>query len=72
MYSTEPLFPYAEGYYAIFPRGLENRKIGSGSVVIEKEYIIYFKVNTPQEIKDRLVKDYANYYAQKRASGVFF
>ena len=71
MYRTEPLFPYAEGYYAIFPRGLENRKVGSGSIVIEKEYIIYFKADTPQEIKDRLVKDYADYHAAEKASGIF-
>lgn len=71
MYRTESLFPYAEGYYAIFPRGLENKKIGSGSIVIEEEYIIYFKANTPQKIKDRFTKDYADYYTQKKASGVF-
>lgn len=71
MYSTEPSFPYAEGYYAIFPRGLESGKVGNGSIVIEKEYIIYFKANTPQEIKDRLAKDYANYYAQKKHQEFF-
>ena len=71
MYRTEPLFPYAEGYYAIFPRGLEKRDVGNGSIVTEKEYVIYFKADTPQDIKDRLIKDYAEYYAKEKASGVF-
>ncbi len=71
MYRTKSLFPYAEGYYAIFPRGLENREVGGGSVVIEEEYIIYFKSDTPQEIKDRFVKDYAEYYAKEKLSGIF-
>lgn len=42
MYSTEPSFPYAEGYYAIFPRGLESGKVGNGSIVIEKRIYYLF------------------------------
>lgn len=71
MYRTKPIFPYADGYYAIFPRGLENRDVGEGSIVIEDEYIIYFKKDTPDDIKKRLIKDYAEYYTKRKESGVF-
>ncbi|MCI8604424.1 MAG: hypothetical protein HFE79_09830 [Ruminiclostridium sp.] len=71
MYRTEPLFPYADGYYGIFPRGMENRDIGKGSIVIESEYIIYFKPETPDDIKQRLIKDYAEYHKKEKESGVF-
>lgn len=71
MYRTKPNFPYAEGYYAIFPRGMENRDVGEGSIVIEDEYIIYFKKDTPDDIKKRFIKDYAEYYTKRKESGVF-
>ncbi len=72
MYRTESLFSYADGYYAIFPPGQENRKVGKGSVVIEDDYIVYFNPETPEEIKNRFIKDYAEYYAKEKASGKFF
>ena len=69
MYRSETLFPYADGYYAIFPRGLEDRDVGEGSIVIEDEYIIYFKKGTPEDIKERFIQDYARYYARKKELG---
>lgn len=71
MYRTEPLFPYATGYYGIFPKGFENREVGKGSIVVADEYVIYFKPETPEDIKQRLVKDYAEYYAKEKASGLY-
>lgn len=71
MYRSKPLFPYADGYYAIFPKGLENRDVGNGSIVVESDYIIYFKPETPDDIKQRLVKDYAEYYKKEKESGIF-
>ena len=71
MYRTEPLFPYADGYYGIFPRGLENRGIGEGSIVVEEDYIIYFKPETPNNIKQRFITDYAEYHKKEKESGVF-
>lgn len=71
MYRTEPLFPYADGYYGIFPKSFENREIGEGSIVVENEYVIYFKPDTPDDIKQRLIKDYAEYYQKEKASGLF-
>ena len=48
-----------------------NREIGEGTLVIEKDYIIYFEPNTPEEIKQRFIKDYVEYHEQKLKSGVF-
>ncbi|HOO07254.1 MAG TPA: hypothetical protein PLH83_12335 [Ruminococcus sp.] len=62
-YPGKPLFPYATGYYAIFPAGLK-RDVGKGSIHETKDYIIYFKPDTPEEIKQRLIKDYAEYFNQ--------
>lgn len=60
-YKSEPLFPYAIGYYAIFPAGFK-RDVGKGSIHETKDYIIYFKPDTPEEIKQRVIKDYAEYF----------
>ncbi|MBQ7128889.1 MAG: hypothetical protein IJO19_02750 [Clostridia bacterium] len=71
MYRTKPLFPYADGYYAIFPKGLENREVGEGSIVVADEYIIYFKPDTPENIKQKFVKDYAEYYEKQKQNGIW-
>ena len=71
MYRTEPLFPYANDYFGIFPKGFENREIGKGSIFVADEYVIYFKPNTPEDIKRRLIKDYAEYHAKQKATGLY-
>lgn len=67
-YPIKSLFPYAEGYYyGVLPRGvLEGRNVGKGSVHIENDYIIYFKEDTPEDIKQRFIKDYAEYHKEQR------
>lgn len=65
-YNAKSPFPYADGYYAIFPKVLESRDVGDGSIVVEDDYIIYFKPETPVDIKERFTKDYAEYYAKIR------
>lgn len=60
-YRSSPLFPYATGYYMVFPAGLK-RNVGKGSIHETKDYTIYFKPDTPDEIKQRLIKDYAEYF----------
>ncbi len=62
-YKSEPLFPYAIGYCAIFPAGFK-RDVGKGSIHETKDYIIYFKPDTPEDIKQRFIKDYADYFAK--------
>ena len=62
-YPGKPLFPYATGFYGIFPAGFK-RNVGKGSIHETKDYIIYFKPVTPEDIKQRLIKDYAEYFKQ--------
>lgn len=60
-------WPYINGYAMVFPKGFEkNRKIGAGFIVAEEDYTIYFTPDTPEDLKQRFVKDYAEYYAQKK------
>lgn len=63
MYEVNDRFSYARGYFAIFPKGF-NRAFGEGTIHETDEYIIYFKKNTPKEIKQRVVKEYAEYYKE--------
>ncbi len=65
-YTSNSMFPYATGYCGVFPKGLENRRVGEGSLIIEEDYIIFVKSGTPDEIKDRFIKEYAEYYAKKK------
>ena len=71
-YNSEPLFQYAMNFCMVFPRGLEkNREIGSGSLIIEDDYLIYFKPDTPEDIKQRFIKDYAEYHNKQKLEGVY-
>lgn len=59
-------WPYINGYAMVFPKGFEkNRKIGAGVIVVKEDYIIYFTPETLENLKQRFVKDYAEYHAQK-------
>lgn len=71
MYLSKDPYKYASDYCMVFPRGMENRDVGEGSIVIEDEYIIYFKKDTPEDIKERFIKDYAQYHAIRKESGTF-
>lgn len=70
-YSSKDLFPYATGYYMVLPRGLEGRDVGGGSLVIEEDYLIYFKEGTPEDIKNRFIKDYARHHAEEEKEREF-
>ena len=71
MYRKEPLFPYADGYFGIFPKSFANKNIGNGSIVVEDDYIVYFKPDTPEEIKQRFIKDYAEHCRKQKESGIY-
>lgn len=59
-------WPYINKYAMAFPAGLEQSfEIGNCSVAYEKDYFIVFLPDTPEELKRRFVKDYAEYHAQK-------
>ena len=69
MYEVNDRFSYARGYFAIFPKGF-NRALGDGTIHETDEYIIYFKKNTPKEIKQRVVKEYGEYYNEYTKKGI--
>ncbi len=69
-YHSKPLFEYATPYCMVFPKGLEkSREIGQGSLVIEDDYLIYFRPETPEDVKTRFIKDYAEYHKKRLESG---
>ena len=73
MYRSEPLFPYIKGQYAIMPSGLPSRfyPTEESRVHKEKEYVICFDKDVPDEKKQRFIKEYADYYSKKKESGLF-
>lgn len=63
---TNNLFSYANGYCGVFPKGLESHfKAGDASLIIEDDYIVVIKNGTPDDIKNRFLKDYAEYHRKK-------
>lgn len=73
MYTREPLFSYAEGFYMLLPSGLPKRFYkGDGEYVFTNDYVIYFKPDTPEDIKNRLIEDYSKYVANKKVSGIVY
>ena len=70
MYWLNDPFEYARGYYGILPTGLPDHFYsGDGENVFAEDYVICFKPNTPEEIKQRLVKDYAEWYRKEKELG---
>lgn len=74
MYRTEPLFPYADGKYSIMPAGLPERFYPDDeSRVHETEkYVICFDKYVSEEIKQRLIKDYAEHVKEQKEKGNLF
>lgn len=72
MYRTESLFPYADGKYAIMPVGLPERFYPEekGRVHIEQDYVICFDKDLSDDIKQQLIKDYAEYHKKEKESGL--
>lgn len=67
MYTAEPLFPYAQGKYSVMPSGLPERFYpeDANRVYKTENYVICFDEGVSQEIKQRLIDDYAEYYLQR-------
>ena len=71
MYRKEPLFPYANGYIAILPKDMRNIDKGEWSSTEFENDIVYFKPDTPEEIKQRFIKDYAEHCRKQKESGIY-
>lgn len=73
LYSSDPLFPYADGLYMILPAGLPERfYLGPGENVTIGNEVICFKPDVPSEIKTRFIKDYSEYVANQNDVGVIY
>lgn len=73
MYPINDPLAYAADYCMVFPKGLPN-KVGKGSIVETDDYIIFFREDTPENIKQRFIKDYAEHHAKIKAdeaAGIF-
>ena len=75
-YPAKLPFAYASEYlYGVMPKGiLDDREPGKCIVHKEEDYTIYFKENTPKDIKQRFIKDYKEYYLKKKEeqlNGIF-
>ena len=67
-------FDYANGCFQVFPVSFERRYNGIGTIIKEKEYILYFPPETPTYLITRVAKDYAEYYENKKSQeekGIF-
>ena len=73
MYRDKSLFSYADGCYSIMPSGLPERFYPQeeSRKHIEKEYVICFDKGVSEDIKQRLIKDYKDYYVLKKSSGIY-
>ena len=60
-------FDYAYGCFQVFPVSFEKRYNGIGTMIKEKEYILYFQPGTPSSIITRVTNDYAEYHKNKKA-----
>ena len=65
-------FEYADGYCSVFPRGLEKQfKSGKGHIVLEDDYIVVVNNETPKEIEQKFLKEYAVYYSETKNNDIY-
>ena len=70
MYQIKDPFEYASGYYGILPPGLPDRFYDSdGEKIFTEDYVICFKPDTPEEIKQRFIREYAEWYKKELELG---
>lgn len=75
-YTSKPLFPYADGMFMIMPPGLPDRfyPVEETRKHITDDYVICFNLGAPEDVKQRLIKDYAEYHRKKleeQLSGIY-
>lgn len=64
MYEANYRFAYAEGC-CVFPKGfIEKRRFKDCEIHSEADYDICFKQDTPEDIKQRFIKEYAEYHKE--------
>lgn len=67
MYRTEPLLPYANHCYSIMPKGLPEHFYPQEAVrkYVSEDYVICFDEGVSENLKQRIIKDYAEYHAKE-------
>lgn len=73
MYPINDPMEYAWEYCSVFPKGLPFR-VDKGTTIEIDDYMLFFVENTPEDIKQRIVKDYTEYFAKIKAdeaAGIF-
>ena len=72
MYRTEPLMPYANNCYSIMPPGLPENFYPKedGRKYVCEDYVICFDKGVSENLKQRIIKDYAEQHAKDKASGI--
>ena len=67
MYRTEPLLPYANHCYSIMPKGLPEHFYLQEAVrkYVSEDYVICFDEGVSENLKQRIIKDYAEYHAKE-------
>ena len=74
MYNSKAPFPYIFGHYAIMPPGLPDRFYPEKEEdrYFTKHYVICFMGDVSKELKERFIKEYAEYYKKIRESGIYY
>lgn len=75
-YPAELPFAYASKYLCgVIPKGiLDDREPGKCIMHKEADYTIFFRENIPEDIKQRFIKEYREYYLKKKKeqlNGIF-
>lgn len=67
-YTSKSSFPYADGMFMIMPSGLPERFYPAEKTRKHKtkDYVICFAPDVPENIKQHLIKDYAEYHQKKQ------
>lgn len=67
-YPAELPFAYASKYLCgVIPKGiLDDREPGKCIMHKEADYTIFFRENIPEDIKQRFIKEYREYYLKKK------
>lgn len=73
MYRTEPILPYANYCYSIMPSGLPEHfyPLEDDRKYVFEDYVICFDKGVSKELKQRIIKDYAEYYAKEKKLGIY-
>jgi hypothetical protein len=57
----------------VFPAGFyDEKRVAGGSVdFFDEDYFVYFRPDTPDDMKQRVINDLKEYYAKEREKGYY-